>query len=63
MGSAVPAPLNHIDETGVYEWSASRLAALIPEKERPVDAHPEFFLLGSLCNLFDFKNCVTKLVS
>jgi hypothetical protein len=32
MGSAVAAPLGLILETGVHEWSASRLATLTPEK-------------------------------
>jgi len=37
MGSAVAASLILILETGIDEWSASRLAALIPEKEPSVD--------------------------
>ena len=51
------SPLILILETGVHDWSASCLAALPPEKERPADAYLEFFTCGggfnpeSLCNL------------
>jgi len=37
MGSAVAASLILIFETVVDEWSASRLAALTPEKEPSAD--------------------------